>query len=72
MKHLESQLRPGSGIVLALYMAQHLVNHAFGIVSFDAATVGELDRLINEDTVAGCRYTDALMASTNSEKDWAR
>jgi aryl-alcohol dehydrogenase-like predicted oxidoreductase len=28
-----------------------------------------LDELINEDTVAGRRYTDALMASTDSERD---
>jgi len=28
--------------------------------------------LINEDTVAGHRYTDTLMASTDSEKDWPR
>ena len=37
MKQLESRLRLGSGIVLALYVAQHLVNHAFGIVSIEAA-----------------------------------
>jgi adenylate cyclase len=37
MKHLESQLRIGSGIVLAVYVAQHLINHGFGIVSIDAA-----------------------------------
>ncbi len=37
MKHLESQLRLGSGIVLALYVTQHLLNHAFGIVSIEAA-----------------------------------
>ena len=41
-------------------------------LTLDAATVDELDRLINEDTVAGYRYTDALMASTDSEKDWPR
>jgi aryl-alcohol dehydrogenase-like predicted oxidoreductase len=41
-------------------------------ITLDAATVDELDRLINEDTVAGYRYTDALMASTDSEKDWPR
>jgi aryl-alcohol dehydrogenase-like predicted oxidoreductase len=41
-------------------------------VSLDAATVAELDALINEDTVAGYRYTDALMKSTDSEKDWPR
>jgi adenylate cyclase len=37
MKQLESRLRIGSGIVLALYVAQHLLNHSFGIVSIDAA-----------------------------------
>ncbi len=46
MKRLESRLRLGSAIVLALYVTQHLVNHGFGIVSIDAAeayrkTVGE-------------------------------
>ena len=41
-------------------------------VVLDAGTVDELDRLINEDTIAGNRYTDALMASTDSEKDWPR
>jgi len=38
-------------------------------VSLSPATVAELDRLINEDTVSGRRYTDALMASTDSEQD---
>jgi len=38
-------------------------------VILTAATVAELDALINEDTVSGRRYTDALMASTDSEKD---
>ena len=38
-------------------------------VDLDAATVAELDELINESTVAGNRYTDALMASTDSERD---
>ncbi len=37
MKHFESQLRLGSGIILALYVVQHLVNHAFGIVSIETA-----------------------------------
>ena len=37
MKQIESRLRLGSGIVLALYVAQHLINHGFGIVSIDAA-----------------------------------
>ena len=38
-------------------------------VSLDADTVAELDALINEDTVSGRRYTDALMTSTDSERD---
>ncbi len=37
MKHIESQLRLGSGLVLAAYVTQHLLNHASGIVSIDAA-----------------------------------
>ncbi|MCP4331537.1 MAG: adenylate/guanylate cyclase domain-containing protein [Gammaproteobacteria bacterium] len=37
MKRFESQLRLGSGIVLAVYVTQHLLNHAFGIVSIEAA-----------------------------------
>ncbi|MBT8433939.1 MAG: hypothetical protein KJN95_04730, partial [Gammaproteobacteria bacterium] len=47
MKNFESQLRLGTGLVLALYVVQHLVNHSFGIVSIEAAeayrqTVGTL------------------------------
>jgi len=47
MKHFESQLRLGTGLILASYVVQHLVNHAFGIVSIEAAeayrqTVGAL------------------------------
>ena len=41
-------------------------------IALDDQTVAELDALINEDTVAGYRYTDALMKSTDSEKDWQR
>lgn len=37
MKQVESQLRLGSGIILALYVVQHLINHAFGIVSIESA-----------------------------------
>ncbi len=46
-----------------------LENAAAAEIELDAATVDELDELINEDTVAGNRYTDALMASTDSERD---
>jgi aryl-alcohol dehydrogenase-like predicted oxidoreductase len=38
-------------------------------VELNSVLVDELDLLINENTVAGNRYTDALMASTDSEKD---
>lgn len=38
-------------------------------VRLHASVVDELNQLINEDTVSGRRYTDALMASTDSEKD---
>ena len=37
MEQLISRLRLWTGIVLALFVAQHLINHAFGIVSFEAA-----------------------------------
>ena len=54
------------------HMDWMIENAGAGEIRLDAATVEELDRLINEDTVAGYRYTDALMASTDSEKDWPR
>jgi aryl-alcohol dehydrogenase-like predicted oxidoreductase len=54
------------------HMDWMIENAAAGEITLDAATVNELDTLINEDTVAGYRYTDALMASTDSEKDWKR
>jgi len=48
----------------------YLIENAGGAdVNLDQATVDELDELINESTVAGRRYTDPLMASTDSEKD---
>ena len=54
------------------HMDWMIENAAAAAITLDAATVSELDTLINEDTVAGYRYTDALMASTDSEKDWIR
>jgi aryl-alcohol dehydrogenase-like predicted oxidoreductase len=54
------------------HMEWMIENAAAAEIALDAATVDELDRVINEDTVAGHRYTDALMASTDSEKDWIR
>lgn len=38
-------------------------------IRLDDATCNELDTLINESTVKGTRYTDALMASVDSERD---
>jgi aryl-alcohol dehydrogenase-like predicted oxidoreductase len=54
------------------HMAWMIENAGAGEITLDTTTVEELDQLINEDTVAGYRYTDALMASTDSEKDWPR
>ena len=44
-------------------------NAGAGELQLDDSVVDELNQLINEDTVSGRRYTDALMASTDSEKD---
>jgi len=44
-------------------------NAGAGDITLDDDVVQALDDLINEDTVAGTRYTDALMASTDSERD---
>ena len=38
-------------------------------IKLDDAIVNTLDNLINEDTVAGRRYTDEAMAAADSEKD---
>lgn len=54
------------------HMDWMIENASAADVVLDAATVTELDALINEDTVAGHRYTDELMKSTDSEKDWPR
>ena len=44
-------------------------NAGAGDISLSDDVIQALDALINENTVAGRRYTDALMASTDSEKD---
>jgi aryl-alcohol dehydrogenase-like predicted oxidoreductase len=44
-------------------------NSAAADIVLAPEVVDELDRLINENTVIGRRYTDALMTSTDSEKD---
>ena len=54
------------------HMEWMIENAGAAEVSLDAASVDELDALINEDTVSGYRYTDALMKSTDSERDWPR
>lgn len=48
----------------------HMVeNAAAGDLKLNATVVAELDQLINEQTVSGRRYTDALMESIDSEQD---
>lgn len=48
----------------------HMIENAgAGDILLDDEVVQTLDNLINEDTVAGTRYTDVLMASTDSERD---
>ena len=44
-------------------------NAGAGDITLSDDVVQALDELINENTVAGRRYTDVLMASTDSEKD---
>jgi aryl-alcohol dehydrogenase-like predicted oxidoreductase len=44
-------------------------NAGAGDIRLDIYMVQALDELINEKTVQGRRYTDALMASTDSERD---
>lgn len=49
---------------------EYLVENAgAGTIALDAATVAELDQLINEDTIIGNRYEDARMAEADSERD---
>ena len=38
-------------------------------VKLDNETVARLDELINEDTIAGRRYTDGGMAASDAEQD---
>ena len=44
-------------------------NAAAGDIVLDTSVVEHLDKLVNEHTVAGARYTEALMNSIDSEKD---
>lgn len=48
----------------------HMIENAeAGDIRLPGQVVVELDQLINENTVAGRRYNDALMDSTDSEQD---
>jgi aryl-alcohol dehydrogenase-like predicted oxidoreductase len=51
------------------HMDWMLENAGAGDITLDQETTAELDQLINEETVAGNRYTDALMQSVDSEQD---
>ena len=44
-------------------------NAGAGDLRLDAETIAELDALINESTVTGRRYTDAVMDAIDSERD---
>ena len=44
-------------------------NAGAGDLKLLADTIIELDQLINDETISGARYSDALMASIDSEKD---
>ena len=46
-----------------------LENAGAGDIALAAEVVEQLDALINENTVVGRRYTDAIMAATDSERD---
>ena len=56
------------GTVLAHSAAAPLVIQP-GSATQHLATVDELDELINEDTIAGRRYTDSVFAAADSEND---
>ncbi len=51
------------------HMEYMIENAGASAVELDAATVAELDQLINEDTVIGDRYVAARMAEADSERD---
>jgi len=62
----DGTLIPIPGTKDVAHMAE---NAAAGDIVLAPPVVDRLDQLINEETVAGRRYTDALMASIDSEKD---
>ena len=51
------------------HMDWMLENLGAAEIDLDPGVVDELDLLINDNTVAGNRYTDKLMASADSERD---
>ena len=51
------------------HMDWMLENAGAADIALDQTTVDELDDLINEDTVAGRRYSDAVFAAADSEQD---
>jgi aryl-alcohol dehydrogenase-like predicted oxidoreductase len=50
-------------------VAHMIENAAAGDIELDDETEQKLDELINEKTVTGRRYTDVVMAATDSERD---
>ena len=55
---------PGTGNI------DHMLeNVGAGDLTLEQTVIDELDQLINEKTVSGRRYTDALMESVDSERD---
>ena len=50
-------------------MDHMLDNAGAGDIQLDSATVSALDKLINEGTVAGDRYSERIMTSIDSEQD---
>jgi aryl-alcohol dehydrogenase-like predicted oxidoreductase len=51
------------------HMAYMIENAGAGDIRLEQEVVTELDTLINESTVAGTRYTAALMEKTDAERD---
>ena len=51
------------------HMEWMIENAGAADINLDKATVDELDELINEETVAGRRYSDAVFAAADSEQD---
>ncbi len=51
------------------HMNWMIENAAAGDIRLEADVVEELDQLINQETIAGRRYTDAIFNAADSEKD---